>query len=67
MEFWLVQGLEGCSILKFLSFIFVNLESTEKCYRSKRSTIPIEIINDKKLKEKQTGILSTILKHTNLI
>ena len=67
MGFWLVQGLEGCSIPRFLWFIFVNLKSTDKRYRSKWSTSPIEIINDKKLKEKQIDILRTISKHTHLI
>ena len=48
MEFWLVQVLEGCSITRLLSSMFVNLKSTEKRYRIKRSTSPIEIINNKK-------------------
>ena len=67
MGFWLVQGIEGCSKPRLLSFIFVNLKSTDKRYRSKWSTSPIEIVNDKKLKEKQIDILRTISKHTNLI
>ena len=67
MEFWLVQVLEGCSITGLLSFIFVNLKSTDKRYRSKRSTNPIEIINNKKLKEKQVDIQRTIQKYTNLM
>ena len=53
MEFWLVQGPEGCSIPRLPSFIFVNLKRTDKRYRSKRSASPIELISDKKLKEKQ--------------
>ena len=61
------QGLEGCSIARLLSFIFVNLKSTDKRYRSKRLTNPIEIINDKKLKEKQVDIQRTNPKDTNLI
>ena len=67
MEFWFVQGLEGCSIPRLLSFMFLNLGSTDKRYRSKRSTSPIEIINYKKLKEKEIDILRTISKHKNLI
>ena len=63
MEFWFVQGLEGCSIPRLLSFI----GSTDKRYRIKRSTSPIEIINYKKLKEKEIDILRTISKHKNLI
>ena len=62
MVFWLVQGLEGCSIPRLPSFIFVNLKSTDKGYRNKRSTSPIKIINDKKLKEKQVDIQRTIPK-----
>ena len=57
-----MQGLEGCSIPRLLSFIFVSLESTEKCYRIKRSTSPIETIIDKKLKEKQIDILKNNFK-----
>ena len=67
MEFWLVQGREGCSIPRLLSFIFVNLKGTDKRYISKRSTSPIEIINNKKLKEKQVDNQRTIPKYTNLI
>ena len=50
-----------------LSFIFVNRKGTDKCYNNKRLTSPVEIVNDKKLKEKQIDIISTISKHTNLI
>ena len=53
MQFLLVQGLESCSIPILLSFIFVNLKSNDKRYRSKRTTSPIEIRSDKMLKEKQ--------------
>ena len=67
MEFRLVQGLEGCSVPRLLSFIFVNLKSSEKRYRIKRLTSPIEILNDKKLKEKQIDIQRAISKYTNLM
>ena len=67
MEFRLVQILEGYLIPRLLSFIFVNLKSTHKRYRSIRSTSPIEIINHKKLKEEQVDIQRTIPKYTNLI
>ena len=67
MEFWLVQGLEGRSRPRLLSFIFVNLKGTDKCYISTRSTSPVEIINDKKLKEKQVDNQRTIPNNTNLI
>ena len=50
-------------MLRLLSLIFVNIKSTDKCYRNKRSTSPIEIMNNKKLKEKQIDILRTISKH----
>ena len=46
-------------VITTLSFIFVNLKSTEKRYRIKRSTSLIEKINDKKLKEKQIDIQRT--------
>ena len=67
MEFWLVQGREHCSVPTLLSFIFANLKSTEKRYRIKRSTSPIEIINGKTLKEKQIDVQRTISKYANLI
>ena len=50
-------------MLRLLSLIFVNIKSTDKRYRNKRSTSPIEIMNNKKLKEKQIDILRTISKH----
>ena len=64
MKFWLVQGLEDCSITRLLSFIFVNLKSTQKRYR--RYTSPIEIINDQNLKQKQREIQRKITEYTNL-
>ena len=51
---------------KLLSFIYVNLKRSDKCYRIKRSTRPIEIINYKKLKQKEVDIWRTIRKYTNL-
>ena len=67
MEFCLVRGLEGCSIPRMLSFIFVNLKSTDKHYGSKRLTSPTEIINEKMLKRKQVDNQRTVSKYTNLI
>ena len=67
MEFWLEQGLEGCSLPRLLSFIFVNPKSIDKRYGSERSTSPMKIINDKKLKEKPVDIQTTIPKYTDLI
>ena len=67
MEFWLVQGLKGFTIPRLVSLTFVNLKSTEKLYRSKKSTSPFEIINHKKLKAKQIDIERKIPKYTNLI
>ena len=63
----MVQDREVYSIPRLQTFIFVNLKSTVKDYRSKRSAGPIDIINDKKLKEKQIDILRAISKHINLI
>ena len=62
-EVLVIARLEGSSVARLLSFIFVNLKSTD---RSKRLTNPIEIINGKKLKEKQVAIQRTIPKYTNL-
>ena len=59
-----MQDREDYSIPRLQTFIFVNLKSTFKGYSSKRSTGPIDIINDKKLKEKQIDILRAI---SNLI
>ena len=56
LELWWVQGLEGCLRRRLLSYIFVNLKSIGKRYRSKRSTNPIEIINHKKLNKKNKYI-----------
>ena len=68
MEFWLEQGLEGCSIPKLLSIIFVNFnEKTDKGYRIASLTSPMEIKNDEKLKENDPDILRTISEHTNSI
>lgn len=63
MEFWFVHFLEGCSI----SFIFVNLKNTDKGYKSIRSKTPVELINNKILKEQQTVITRMISKQRNLI
>ena len=61
LELWWVLGLEGCLRRRLLSYIFVNLKTIDKRYRSKRSTNPIEIINYKKLNKKQIYILGAIL------
>ena len=63
----MAEGIEGCSIPRLLSFIYVNIKSADKRYRIKRSTIPIEITNDKKLKQKEVDIRRKIRKYTNLM
>ena len=62
LELGLVLGLEGCLRRRLPSYIFVNLKSIDKRYRSKRSINPIEIMKYKNLNKKQIYILGGIFK-----